>query len=248
MVTLDGQLIDVSGTMSGGGTRVARGGMSSKIIAETSKEQVSKLEVDRDELEQEFYAFQERQRELEGRLKDLNDQIPQNETTMQKVSLEIESLKRNLADAQRRASELVVAHQPSKTDNARIATLEKQISTLENEAEKLRAETADVEAEIKELQDKIMEIGGVKLRGQKAKVDGLKEQIGTLTEEISNSEVARSKSEKQKDKHAKSLAETEKELVAAAQEVELLTAEVENQAREASSHKQQAEEAQEVCT
>lgn len=247
VVTLDGQLIDVSGTMSGGGTRVARGGMSSKLIAETSKEQVSKLEVDRDELEQEFRAFQDRQRELEARLKDLNDQIPQTETTIQKASLEIESLKRNLADAQRRVSELTAAHQPSESDNAQIATLDKKISTLEKEAEKLRAETVDVEAEIKELQDKIMEIGGVKLRGQKAKVDGLKEQIGTLTEEISNSEVAKSKSEKQKAKHAKSLADSEKELVVAAEEVEALAAEVENQVREASSHKQHSEEAQEVC-
>lgn len=247
VVTLDGQLIDVSGTMSGGGTRVARGGMSSRLIAETSKEQVSKLEVDRDELEQEFQAFQDKQRELEARLKDLNDQIPHIETTMQKASLEIESLKRNLLDTQRRVGELTSTHQPSKTDNARIATLEKKILTLEKEAEKLRAETSDVEAEIKELQDKIMEIGGVKLRVQKAKVDGLKEQIGTLTEEISNSEVARSKSEKQKAKHAKSHAETEKELVVAAEEVEGLAAEVENQVREASSHEQHAEEAREVC-
>ncbi|MCJ1266184.1 hypothetical protein MMC22_006066 [Lobaria immixta] len=246
VVTLDGQLIDVSGTMSGGGTRVARGGMSSRLIAETSKEQVSKLEVDRDELEQEFQAFQDKQRELEARLKDLNDQIPHIETTMQKASLEIESLKRNLLDAQRRVGELTSTHQPSKTDNARIATLEKKILTLEKEAEKLRAETADVEAEIKELQDKIMEIGGVKLRVQKAKVDGLKEQIGTLTEEISNSEVARSKSEKQKAKHAKSHAETEKELVVAAEEVEGLAAEVENQVREASGHEQHAEEAREA--
>ncbi len=48
VVTLDGQLIDVSGTMSGGGTRVAKGGMSSKLVADTTKEHVSKLEVDRD--------------------------------------------------------------------------------------------------------------------------------------------------------------------------------------------------------
>lgn len=247
VVTLDGQLIDVSGTMSGGGTRVARGGMSSKLIAETSKEQVSRLEVDRDQLEQEFQSFQEGQRELETRLRNLDDQIPRIETAMQKASLEVESLERNLADAHRRVGELTAAHQPSKTDNARIATLEKQVLTLEKEAEKLRAETADVEADIKELQDKIMEIGGVKLRGQKAKVDGLKEQVGTLTEEISNSEVAKSKSEKQKAKHAKSLADTEKELVVAAEEVEALAAEVENHVREASSHTQHAEEAQEVC-
>ncbi|KAI9768778.1 MAG: hypothetical protein M1835_006809, partial [Candelina submexicana] len=44
VVTLDGQLIDKSGTMTGGGTRVAKGGMSSKLTAETTKEQVSKME------------------------------------------------------------------------------------------------------------------------------------------------------------------------------------------------------------
>lgn len=246
VVTLDGQLIDVSGTMSGGGTRVARGGMSSKLVAETSTEQVSKLEVDRDGLEQELRVFHERQQELEANLKGLDDQIPQIETTIQKVGLEIESLTRNLADAQRRVSELTSAHQPSKSDNARISILEKQITSHERESEKLHAETADVEAEISELQAKIMEIGGVRLRAQKAKVDGLKEQIATLTEEISNSEVAKSKSEKQKSKHEKAHVEAEKELAAAADELEVLDTEVAAQSREASRHEKQAEEAQEV--
>lgn len=246
VVTLDGQLIDVSGTMSGGGTRVARGGMSSKLVAETSKEQVSKLEVDRDGLEQELRVFQERQQELEATLKELEDQIPLVETTIQKTGLEIGSFTRNLADAQRRVSELTSAQQPSKSDNARISILEKQITSHKLESEKLHAETADVETEISELQAKIMEIGGVRLRAQKAKVDGLKEQIATLTEEISNSEVAKSKSEKQKLKHEKAYAEAEKELAAAAVDLEVLDAEVAAQSRDASSHQKQAEEAQEV--
>jgi len=247
VVTLDGQLIDVSGTMSGGGTRVARGGMSSKLVAESSKEQVSKLEVDRDDLEQQLRNFQERQRELEVTLKELNSQIPQLETAMQKACLEIDSMARNLMDAQRRVEELTSAQQPSKSDNARIATLVKQISQLENSVENLHAETAGLENEIKELQDKIMEVGGVRLRGQKAKVDGLKEQIETLTDEISNAEIAKSKAEKQQIKHQKTFSETEHELVAAAEELEQLTSEVKVQATDASGSKCKAEEAQEVC-
>ncbi len=247
VVTLDGQLIDVSGTMSGGGTRVARGGMSSKLVAETSKEQVSKLEVNRDDLEQRFQEFQRRQRELEVTLKELNDQIPQLETAMQKAGLEIESLARNLADAQRRVEELISAQQPSKSENARIATLAKQISQLEKSAEKLHAETAGLEDEIKQLQDKIMEVGGVRLRGQKAKVDGLKEQIETLTDEISNAEITKSKAEKQQAKHQKTFSETEHELAAAANELEQLISEVRVQATDASGFKRKAEEAQEVC-
>ena len=247
VVTLDGQLIDVSGTMSGGGTRVARGGMSSKLVAETSKEQVSKLEVDRDDLEQKFQEVQNRQRELEVALKELNDQIPQLETAMQKAGLEIESLTRNLSDAQRRVEELISAQQPSKSDNARIAIIETQISQLEGSIENLHAETAGLESEIKELQDKIMEVGGVRLRGQKAKVDGLKEQVETLAEEISNAEIAKSKAEKQQTKHQKSFSETEHELTGAAEELEQLTSEVKVQATDASGSKRKVEEAQEVC-
>lgn len=48
VVTLDGQLIDKSGTMTGGGTTVSKGRMSSKLVAETSRDQVTKLESDRD--------------------------------------------------------------------------------------------------------------------------------------------------------------------------------------------------------
>ena len=246
VVTLDGQLIDVSGTMSGGGTRVAKGGMSSKLVAETSKEQVSKLEVDRDQLEQDLLKHQDKQRELEASLKEFNDQIPRLETAIQKTGLESESLKRNLTDAQRRVTELTAAQPTSSSDDARINTLGKQISKLEKDVEKLRAETAGLEQEIQNLQDKIMEVGGVRLRGQKAKVDGLKEQIETLMEEMSNAEVAKSKAEKQKVKHQRSYEDAEKELATAAEELDNLISEVKTQANDATASKRKAEEAQDM--
>ncbi|KAL8862522.1 MAG: hypothetical protein Q9178_001020 [Gyalolechia marmorata] len=245
VVTLDGQLIDLSGTMSGGGTRVARGGMSPKLVVETTKEQVSKLEVDRDSLEREFQVFQEGQRELEASLKDLTDQIPRIEIDMQKVGLELESTGRNLVDTERRLGELTDTRRPSKSDETRINTLEKQLLELNKEVDRLRAETAGVEADIQALQGKIMEAGGVRLRAQKAKVDGLNEQISTLTEEISNSEIARSKAEQQKKKHQKAYDDAERELAAVGEESETLATEVANQVSDASGSERKAEEAQE---
>ncbi|KAL8735529.1 MAG: hypothetical protein Q9166_000697 [cf. Caloplaca sp. 2 TL-2023] len=245
VVTLDGQLIDVSGTMSGGGTRVARGGMSSKLVVETTKEQVSKLEVDCDSLEKDFQAFQEMQQELEATLKKFADQIPRLEIEMQKVSLEIESVGRNLADTERHLSELSNTQQPSKSDESRSSTLEKQLSKLNKEVDKLRAETAGVEADIQALQDKIMEAGGVRLRAQKAKVDGLAEQINTLTEEISDAEVAKSKAEQQRKKHQKAYDDAEREIAAAAEELEALANEIASQMSDASGSKKKAQEAQE---
>ena len=246
VVTLDGQLIDVSGTMSGGGTRVAKGAMSSKLVAETSKEQVQKLEVERDQLEQQFETFKAKQRELEGSLKEKQDEIPKLDTEIQKINLEIDSSQRNLADTQRRCQELTVEHKASTTDDAQLKTLQKQIGSLEKDIERLRQESSSVEAEIQSLQDKIMEVGGVKLRGQKAKVDGLKEQIGLLGEEISNAEVAKTKNEKLMSKHEKAHADAEKELASLCKESEKLEADIADQAADASRSKEKVREAQDA--
>lgn len=246
VVTLDGQLIDKSGTMSGGGTRVAKGGMSSKLAADVSKDQVAKLEADRDALEQNYAELQQQQRDLESSLRNLKDQIPQLETKAQKLALEFDSYDRNIADSQRRIKELNAEQQTSKSDKGRISSLEKSIASMEKEVSKLHAETSGVEEEIKALQDKIMEVGGVKLRSQKAKVDGLKEQIDTLTEGVSTAEVAKAKAEKQKAKHEKAYAEATSELENLAVEAEKVEEDMKTQSRDASGSKQQAEEAQEA--
>ena len=246
VVTLDGELIDKSGTMSGGGTTVKKGLMSSKLVAQTTKEQVSKLEVDRDALEQKFQDFQDQQRELESRRRYLKDQIPQLETKIQKLSLEIESSARNLADAQRRIKELGKEHQPSQTDDNRVAALQKEIAKLNKEVGKLHGETSSVEDEIKALQDKIMEVGGEKLRAQRAKVDSLKEEIASRNEEMSSAEVKKAKTEKQRIKLDKDHAKATKELQAATRDLEKLEEEIQNQGDTAESFTARVEEAKEA--
>ncbi|TLD19531.1 RecF/RecN/SMC protein [Venturia nashicola] len=246
VVTLEGQLIDKSGTMSGGGTRVARGGMSSKLTQEVTREQVSKLEVDRDALEQSFQDFQKQQRELETSLRELSSQMPKLQTRAQKLELEIGSFDKNIADAQRRIQELGSEQQSSKTDKTRVTALEKLIAAAERETTKLHSEMAGIEEEIKVLQDKIMEIGGVKLRIQKAKVDDLKTQIDTLNEEMSSAEVNKAKAEKQKTKHEKAHVEAEKEMDSAAAECEKLQEAMQRQTENAAGSRQAAEEAQEA--
>lgn len=244
VVTLAGELIDKSGTMSGGGNTTKRGLMSSKLVADTTKEQVIKLESDRDSIEQKFQEFQDHQRELDTRLRYLKDQIPQLETKMQKIGLELQSAEKNLMDAHRRVKELSKEHQPSQTDDNRVAVLQKEIAKLNKEVSKLHSETEGVEAEIKELQDKIMEVGGEKLRAQRAKVDALKEEISSHNEEVSNAEVKRAKAEKSKTKLEKDHAKATKELQAAIRDLENLEEEVENQGSKSESLNARVEEAE----
>ncbi|KAK4497066.1 hypothetical protein PRZ48_011515 [Zasmidium cellare] len=220
VVSLEGKLIDKSGVMSGGGNRVAKGAMSSKVASDTSKEQVSKLEVDRDGLEEEYAALQQQQHALESHVKELQGQLPKLDTQVQKLGLELGSIDRNIEDSQKRIQELSAEQQTTKSDKSKLSSLEKSIATMEKEVAKLQSETEGIEAEIKELQDKIMEIGGVKLRTQKAKVDGLKEQIDALNDRLSSAEVSKTKAEKARAKHEKALADAEKDLEKIAVELE----------------------------
>ena len=253
VVTRDGQLIDKSGTMSGGGTRVAKGGMSATLNhGDTmSKEQVITLEHDRDEVEASLQALRQRQEAAEKEMKRLAEELPRVETQAQKIALELESYERNITDARRRIEELGAEQRQTGgkgagSDKGRMASLEKQIAALEKQVATLREESAGVEAEIKDLQDKIMEIGGVKLRGQKAKVDGLKEQMDTLTDEMSSAEVSKTKAEKQKVKMEKAVADAEAELQNIRAEMEKVDEDMKSQIQDASGSKRQAEEAQEV--
>ncbi|KAI0121775.1 RecF/RecN/SMC protein [Daldinia grandis] len=245
VVTLGGELIETSGTMSGGGNTAKRGLMSSKLVADTSKEQVAKLENDRDAIEQQFQEVQDHQRELESRLRYLKDQIPQLDTKMQKIGLEIQSAEKNLVDSHRRIKELGKEQQPSQSDDNRVAVLQKDITKLNKEVSKLHAETEGVEAEIKELQDKIMEVGGEKLRAQRTKVDAIKEEIASHNEETSNAEVKKAKAEKSKTKLEKDHAKATKELEAAIRDLEKLEEEVENQGSKSESLNARVEEAEE---
>ncbi|KAK3718676.1 Structural maintenance of chromosomes protein 4 [Vermiconidia calcicola] len=244
VVTLDGQLIDKSGTMSGGGTKVAKGGMSSKLAADTSKEQVAKLEVDRDALEKEYTELQGSQRDLEGQLRELHARIPKLETQAHKIALELDSIERNIADAQKRIQELAAEAQPSKSDKNKLADLEKGIVKMQKEVEKFQSESSGIEEEIKALQDKIMEIGGVKLRGQKAKVDGLRDQINTLTESLSAAEIAKAKADKQAKKHEKASNDATAELEKVRADLEKVDEDATSQNSDSSGYRKQADQAQ----
>lgn len=106
VVTLEGGLIDKSGTMTGGGTKVSRGGMSDKLNADTSKETVAKLEKDRDSLEAEYAQCRSEQSELENKLAALEKRGPELEMQQSKLSLEISALGKAAEDAQKQLTEL----------------------------------------------------------------------------------------------------------------------------------------------
>ena len=106
VVTLEGGLIDKSGTMTGGGTKVSKGGMSDKLVSDMSKDVVAKLEKDRDVLEAEYAQIKVEQMELEKNVALLEKRGPELEMQQSKLSLEISALGKAMDDSQRQLTEL----------------------------------------------------------------------------------------------------------------------------------------------
>ena len=244
VVTLDGQLIDKSGAMTGGGTTVSKGRMSSKLPTQISKEAIQRLERERNVLEQSYEEFLAQQRELQAAVRDIDQRIPDLDIAMSKIELEIRSSAQHMADARRRIKELTKERRSSATDKGRVSALEKKIRSLEGEVEQLQDETAGVEHEIQELQDKIMQVGGINLRSQKAKVDGIREQLETLNEQVTAAELSRTKSEKARKKAETTIAAGETEFAANEDELGVIRNSMKEHQQNSRESQGQAQEAQ----
>ena len=107
VVTLAGQLIDASGTMSGGGTQVTRGGMSSKLAADAvSPETLRQYERESEAAHRELDTVLAQQREIEAEVEALQKAGPQIDMAIEKVNLDIQTFTRRIADAEKRVREL----------------------------------------------------------------------------------------------------------------------------------------------
>jgi structural maintenance of chromosome 4 len=107
VVTLAGQLIDPSGTMSGGGTRVQRGGMSSKFVPERMEpEVVARYEHDLASAEQEWQAWQMEKKTAEAELVQLRKRLPEIEIALEKIELDVSTANKRIKEGEKHLAEL----------------------------------------------------------------------------------------------------------------------------------------------
>lgn len=107
VVTLAGQLIDSSGTMSGGGNHVSRGGMSSKFAADAVSPAVLKqYETDCDDAASKLEEALQDLRSVEAEIENLGQSGPEVDTSIQKLNLDIQNGAKRIAEAEKRVREL----------------------------------------------------------------------------------------------------------------------------------------------
>ncbi|RKO85939.1 hypothetical protein BDK51DRAFT_32037, partial [Blyttiomyces helicus] len=234
VVTLEGQLIDASGTMSGGGARPSSGGMNSKFAADpdASPDKVRDLERGLDQIQLRLREAEARRKRLEREFAELEGAGPRFEVELSKLGMDLESVAKDVVDAERHADDVKKQHkEPSTEDLHRIDTLSSTIATHTKSLLSLRQSSSQIESAITALQNRILEVGGVKLRTQAAIVDGIREQIDAVQARITRMQVERSTRVKAGERLVKAIKKKEEEVAEIEAELKALREGVEENAR-----------------
>eukprot|EP00037_Helgoeca_nana_P029446 m.351458 g.351458 ORF g.351458 m.351458 type:complete len:1338 (-) comp27977_c1_seq4:1879-5892(-) len=254
VVTLEGQVISSSGTMSGGGNRPARGGMSAKIADDSESmtpQQITKLEKSLETDVQSLSGTRNRKLTLEQSIKALTKQIGSFNTELQKMEMDIASAKKAMPELKALIVELKRKQAEMVKDSSKIDGLESALKKQTKVLDAAKAAAETVETEIKEIKDAIKNVGGVRLKAQKSKVKSMNSQMDKLRSNITKAGVdiktMKSQLKKVENKLIKDKAELEKTVETRAQiKVELATmdetaAEVQQDYKEAKAMFEQKE-------
>ncbi|KAH9973203.1 RecF/RecN/SMC N terminal domain-containing protein [Lactifluus volemus] len=223
VVTLAGDLIDSSGTMSGGGSKPRGGGMSSKLAADAVQPDVlRRYEQDCERTAVQLAEAADELQAAEAELEAVARSGPQINLEIDKVTLDIQNATKRIVEAEKRVRELKMQSKPDAGDVSRIASLEREIVAAQTELESLQSQSGTIEEAIKALEKKILDIGGSRLLAQKSKVDGLKLHINLANDEITKAEVTKAKAEKDSVKLESTIAASQQGLEEVEAELEKL--------------------------
>ncbi len=176
VVTLGGQLIDRSGTMSGGGSSVKRGGMGARKKFTTTSSSVSDKELIH--LNTEAEEAKNRVQEVRHRRKVLEDKVKALQKRKKDLAIEIPKLKLALDSVEVRESRLresitslLDGCKLSCSGEKEASELRKKIDRSEKAVVKVKSQLSVLEEEVESLQKSILEVGGERLKAAAKSMD-----------------------------------------------------------------------------
>ncbi|XP_075239015.1 structural maintenance of chromosomes protein 4-like [Convolutriloba macropyga] len=171
VVTVGGQLIEISGTMSGGGSRVARGLMSNKTTEEFSPAQITSLEKQEGELREKLQSIRQQRADLDATLEKDQQSLALKKNSLQQIDQKIKLLKDQLSSYEMRVKKTEAEMKAAEPDPQEAKRIESTIQSLTKEYEKAEAVSSKVKQEVEDLNAKILEeankvLGPIKERQQ----------------------------------------------------------------------------------
>ncbi|XP_026711001.1 structural maintenance of chromosomes protein 4 isoform X2 [Athene cunicularia] len=246
VVTLKGQVIEQSGTMTGGGGKIMKGRIGSSVVMDVSEEEVSKMESQLQMNSKRAIQYEEEKLQLEEAIRKLRQDIREMKNTLEKYTASIQSLSEQEAHLKTQVKELEANLIAVAPDRIKQEELEKILNTYKKDYDSTAEKAGKIENEVKRLHNLIMDINSNKLRAQQDKLDTISKEIDQCTSALTKARVAVKTAERNLKKSEESVLQTEKEIENNEKEIKDLTEELtklEDKATEVINDGKEAEEA-----
>ena len=227
VVTLDGSVIDTSGTMSGGGNKVSRGGMSSKPaddVVGLSPKELEALEKKLAAASDELTSTRTKVQQLERAVEQGEAECQRLQGALSKLEMELDALAKEEAETRENLKVFEAEANANVPDDKKCKALMKQLEEAEAELARAREKSDKAESKCKALQEEILNAGGEKLRLQKKKVEGMKVALEEATSLVSKGKVVIKSAHKAVEKAQAAAEAAEEEIGAIAKELEQVRA------------------------
>jgi structural maintenance of chromosome 4 len=219
VVTLDGKLIESSGTMSGGGTSVRRGGMKlvsgrSKLSSDDDDEDVDveSLQAKANQVQQLLLDCRNKRREIAEEIRSLRKNMKALETKIPKLSVEIASCDTTREELTKIIPELRSRSKLSDDDAAKLLELNQKVGKCKTDMSSCAMKASKLEAEVARLQKAIMDAGGTRLKKQTEACEKALSKLNAAEKALNTAKVLITSMSKAAVKALKSKEETELEL------------------------------------
>ncbi|XP_006901397.1 PREDICTED: structural maintenance of chromosomes protein 4 isoform X1 [Elephantulus edwardii] len=245
VVTLQGQIIEQSGTMTGGGSKVMKGRMGSSVVVEISEGEVNKMELQLQRDSEKAMQIQEQKVQVEEAVVRLRHSEREMRNTLEKFTGSIQRFSEQEEYLNVQVKDLEANVLATAPDKKQQKLLEENVSTFKTEYDSVAERAGKIEAEVKRLHNTIIEINNHKLKAQQDKLDKINKQLDECASAITKAQVAIKTADRNLKKAQDSVSRTEKELKDTQKEVDDFTAElqrVEDKAAEVVQNTNAAEE------
>ncbi|XP_041849749.1 structural maintenance of chromosomes protein 4 [Melanotaenia boesemani] len=189
VVTLKGQIIEMAGTMTGGG-RVLKGRMGSSIGTEVSQVELDRMESKLNEKVSKLQGCQERKLQLEENIQRLQPLLREMKNTLEKYTKSMTSLADQEAHLKLQIKELEANVLAAAPDKAKQKQMEKSLEAFKKDYESASSKAGKVENEVKRLHNLIVDINSHKLKAQQDKLDKINKELDDCSSTITKAKVA----------------------------------------------------------
>ncbi|XP_047247572.1 structural maintenance of chromosomes protein 4 isoform X2 [Girardinichthys multiradiatus] len=211
VVTLKGQIIEMAGTMTGGG-RVLKGRMGSSIGTELSQEELDRMESKLNEKVSKLQGCQERRLQLEENVQRLQPQLREMKNTLEKYTNSMSSLADQETHLKLQIKELETNVLAAAPDKAKQKQMEKSLEAFKKDFESASSKAGKVENEVKRLHNLIVDINSHKLKAQQDKLDKINKELDDCSSVITKAMVAIKTADRNLKKCEESVARVQGEL------------------------------------